>query len=120
MLTFISLWSILSLDIIPPEDLQRQCFSSLTTTTQVLQFFFFFFFYDYNENLFSFKLRITIFCIILGGNFTRYDYGETGNLERYGTIEAPKYQMELVTAPVYLLWSKTDPVSTPRVFDLNK
>ncbi|XP_046645920.1 lipase lipl-1-like [Daphnia pulicaria] len=49
-----------------------------------------------------------------GGNFTRFDYGESGNLERYGTAEAPKYQMELVTAPVYLLWSKTDPVSTPR------
>jgi len=56
------------------------------------------------------------FCIILGGNFTRFDYGEIGNMERYGTAEAPKYQMELVTAPVYLLWSKTDPVSTPKVY----
>lgn len=57
-------------------------------------------------NLFFFK----------GGNFTRFDYGEAGNLELYGTPDAPKYQMELVTSPVYLLWSQTDPVSTPQVF----
>ncbi|KAI9558712.1 hypothetical protein GHT06_015501 [Daphnia sinensis] len=49
-----------------------------------------------------------------GGNFTRFDYGETENMERYGTVEAPKYHMELVTAPVYLIWSTTDPVSTPQ------
>lgn len=74
-------------------------------------------FFWWMKNLFLFKLRI----IITGGNFTRFDYGESGNLERYGTAEAPKYQMELVTAPVYLLWSKTDPVSTPRVlFYLSK
>lgn len=27
--------------------------------------------------------------------------------------------MELVTAPVYIIWSETDPVSTPQVLTIN-
>lgn len=109
MFTFFSLWSMYQSGITPPEDLQRQCYSSSTITTRV---------FSNNSDEIRVDINYVFGVIILGGNFTRFDYGESGNLERYGTAEAPKYQMELVTAPVYLLWSKTDPVSTPRVFYL--
>lgn len=37
-------------------------------------------------------------------------------MERYGKTEAPKYQLELVTAPVYLVYGQTDGVASPQVF----
>lgn len=58
---------------------------------------------------------------VLGGLFTRYSYeDEEENKKHYGTSEPPKYKMELVTTPVYIFWSKTDPVSTADVIKLHR
>lgn len=66
--------------------------------------------------IYEISTPIAFQTICLGGNFSRYNYGETGNMERYGKTEAPKYQLELVTAPVYLVYGQTDGVASPQVF----
>jgi len=48
-----------------------------------------------------------------GGKFTRFNHGAEGNLQHYGTEEAPEYNLKLVTAPVYLFYGITDGVATP-------
>ncbi|KAK4007766.1 gastric triacylglycerol lipase [Daphnia magna] len=49
----------------------------------------------------------------LGQTFTRYDYGPQGNFEHYGQGVPPEYDLNLVTAPVYLFWGENDLLTTP-------
>ncbi len=52
-----------------------------------------------------------------GGKFTRYNYGEAGNLKNYGTKNPPEYDMHKVTCPVYLVFGSSDGVATPNDVD---
>lgn len=45
------------------------------------------------------------------GHFRKYDYGFFGNIAKYKSISPPKYQLEKVTAPVYLHYSRNDWIS---------
>ncbi|RZC34794.1 lipase 3 [Asbolus verrucosus] len=45
---------------------------------------------------------------INSGYFRRYDYGMFVNLQKYGSIWPPNYDLKKVTAPVYLYYSKND------------
>lgn len=52
---------------------------------------------------------------MLGGGFNAYDYGEKENLKRYGTEKPLAYDLKLVTAPVYIFWSRKDRYATEKV-----
>lgn len=52
---------------------------------------------------------------ILGETFIKYDYGPQGNLEHYGQLTPPTYDLSRVTAPVYLFWGDNDLLTTPEV-----
>ncbi|XP_072396727.1 lipase 3-like [Diabrotica undecimpunctata] len=45
---------------------------------------------------------------INSGHFRKFDFGMIGNLEKYGSIWAPDYDLSKVTAPVFLFYSKND------------
>ncbi|KAJ3658403.1 hypothetical protein Zmor_010142 [Zophobas morio] len=45
---------------------------------------------------------------INSGHFRRYDYGMVGNLQKYGSIWAPDYDLKKITAPVYIHYSNND------------
>ncbi|CAH2007946.1 unnamed protein product [Acanthoscelides obtectus] len=42
------------------------------------------------------------------GIFRRYDFGWKENRKIYGTLHPPEYELQHVTAPVYLIYSKND------------
>ncbi|XP_044254643.1 lipase 3-like [Tribolium madens] len=45
---------------------------------------------------------------INSGYFRRFSYGWFENLQKYGSIRPPSYDLKKITAPVYLLYSKND------------
>ncbi len=47
--------------------------------------------------------------------FNAYDYGAKGNMDQYGTETPLSYDLKLVTAPVYILWSRKDKFATEKV-----
>jgi len=49
-----------------------------------------------------------------GDSFHRYDFGQSGNVQRYGTAEAPQYNLSLVQAPVNIFWAENDPLVSPK------
>ncbi|KAK7076518.1 hypothetical protein SK128_021905 [Halocaridina rubra] len=51
---------------------------------------------------------------IQSGNFGMYDFGKNGNIEAYGQTEPPSYQLNKVTSPVALIWSKNDWLASPK------
>lgn len=80
------------------------------------------FFENYNSGKGFYSMIIPILYFLVkqlacsiyeGGKFTRYNYGEAGNLKNYGTKNAPEYDMSKVTAPVYLVFGSSDGVATP-------
>lgn len=42
------------------------------------------------------------------GHFRQYDYGENGNLLKYGRSTSPDYDLSKVTAPGYLFYAGKD------------
>ncbi|XP_057375196.1 lipase 3-like [Daphnia carinata] len=49
-----------------------------------------------------------------GENFSPYDYGLFGNIQRYGTPKRPPYDLSKVIAPVYLFYGASDYLSTSK------
>lgn len=47
-----------------------------------------------------------------GESFLHFDHGPDGNMERYGTVHPPEYNLTRVTAPVYLVHADNDPFAT--------
>ncbi|CAG9858471.1 unnamed protein product [Phyllotreta striolata] len=45
---------------------------------------------------------------IKSGQFRKYDFGVIGNLKKYGKIVAPDYELNNITAPVYLIYANND------------
>lgn len=45
---------------------------------------------------------------INSGKFRPFDYGKEKNMEIYGNIEPPPYELAKVTAPIALYWSDND------------
>ncbi|XP_049764860.1 lipase 3-like [Schistocerca cancellata] len=45
---------------------------------------------------------------INSGKFRKYDYGKTGNMERYGTPEPPAYNISNMRAPISLHFASND------------
>lgn len=45
----------------------------------------------------------------------QFDHGTEINLKRYGQESPPPYNLNLVTAPVYLFWGQNDQLATPDV-----
>ncbi|XP_018572755.1 lipase 3 [Anoplophora glabripennis] len=43
-----------------------------------------------------------------GGNFQQYDYGINGNLIAYGTATPPKYKVNNMKTPVYMMYGEND------------
>jgi len=68
--------------------------------------------FNFSEN--SFKTNRL--KIILGETFIKYDYGPQGNMEHYGQLTPPTYDLSRVTAPVYLFWGDNDLLTTPEVY----
>lgn len=54
---------------------------------------------------------------VLTGKFRQFDYGTTGNLNRYGTEVPPNYALEKITAPVSLFYSEADWLAHPTDVD---
>ena len=42
------------------------------------------------------------------GEFLAFDYGTRKNMQVYGSKNPYRYDLRLVTAPVYIFWSKSD------------
>jgi pimeloyl-ACP methyl ester carboxylesterase len=45
-------------------------------------------------------------------SFTKYDYGNKINLEKYGQPNAPEYDFNLLKVPTHLITGKDDPLSS--------
>lgn len=50
-----------------------------------------------------------------GEPFLRMDWGPQRNMETYGTLTPPVYNLSAVTAPVILFWADNDWLATPTV-----
>ncbi|XP_039305745.1 lipase 3 isoform X2 [Solenopsis invicta] len=46
--------------------------------------------------------------MISSGNFQQYDYGIIGNQKKYNSPVPPKYDLNKITAPIHLYYSKND------------
>ena len=73
--------------------------------------------YNYND-----PKNAYVFCMQLGrskgeSTFTPYDFGTTGNLNRYGQVSPPPYNLSQVTAPVYIVSSPNDFLADPTVIN---
>lgn len=55
---------------------------------------------------------------VISGEFQQFDYGTSGNLEKYGTEIPPAYPLEKVSAPVSLFYSDADWLAHPDDVDL--
>ncbi|KAJ8985385.1 hypothetical protein NQ317_007542, partial [Molorchus minor] len=62
--------------------------------------------------------------LINSGVFGRFDYGILGNLEIYGQLSPPEYDLSLITVPVALYYGGNDTLSLPHkklfIFNLPK
>lgn len=57
--------------------------------------------------------------MVHSGKFRQFDWGEAGNLERYGSSTPPEYKLENIKAPINLFFSDVDGViHYPDVFKL--
>lgn len=50
--------------------------------------------------------------LIVSGHFQQYDEGLEGNIEKYGTLKPPKYNVSRVLSPVVLICAENDKLST--------
>lgn len=55
---------------------------------------------------------------VISGDFKQFNYGSTGNLERYGLEIPPSYTLENVTARVSLFYSDSDWLAHPDDVDI--
>jgi lysosomal acid lipase/cholesteryl ester hydrolase len=46
--------------------------------------------------------------VINSGRFMKFDYGLFGNLNKYGQLTAPDYDVSKITTPVALFWGEND------------
>ena len=53
---------------------------------------------------------------LTGQSFCKFDFGSSENLKRYGTAEPPRYNLNLVQAPVNIIYGENDPLAPPKVF----
>ena len=49
------------------------------------------------------------------GLFEHYDYGAMKNLETYGTIQPPQYNISEIQVPIGIIWSDNDYFVHPKV-----
>ncbi|KAK9870231.1 hypothetical protein WA026_006316 [Henosepilachna vigintioctopunctata] len=63
---------------------------------------------------FSLKHLFHYLQIFNTGIFRRYDYGKKENLNIYGSIEPPEYDLGKISAPVALFWGENDCWSRPK------
>lgn len=49
------------------------------------------------------------------GNFKQFDYGSAGNIIQYGTRFPPKYKLENMKTPIYLMYAENDWLASPIV-----
>ncbi|XP_063913746.1 lipase 1-like [Zophobas morio] len=56
----------------------------------------------------SLKQFVHVFQIADSGDFHRYDFGNQGNLEKYGQEQPPHYDVSRVTTPVAIYYSSND------------
>ena len=53
--------------------------------------------------------------MISSGKFQQYDYGITGNKEKYNSLVPPKYDLSKITAPVHVYYSENDWLANTKV-----
>jgi len=62
------------------------------------------------------ELCLKLVCILYKGEGFRYfDFGDTGNLLRYGSAQPPEYNLSKVFVPVYIAGAELDPFAPPEV-----
>ncbi|KAF9412148.1 hypothetical protein HW555_009278 [Spodoptera exigua] len=62
----------------------------------------------------SWKTAVHFSQEILSGKFAQFDYGYWKNWRVYGTSSPPNYDLNKVTLPIKLFWSKNDLLSSER------
>lgn len=50
-----------------------------------------------------------------GGNFQSFDYGSAENMNRYGQVEPPLYNLDNISAPIALIYANNDWLAGPMV-----
>lgn len=56
--------------------------------------------------------------ITSGGRFQHFDYGYYKNIEKYGSLQPPQYDLSKITLNITLFWAENDLLSSAR--DVNK
>ena len=49
------------------------------------------------------------------GSFSHFDYGPEDNLQAYGTITPPEYNLKNVRVPVRIYYAQSDTIANPEV-----
>ncbi|XP_046625247.1 lipase 3-like isoform X1 [Neodiprion virginianus] len=62
----------------------------------------------------SYKQIIHYGQSVQSGSFQKFDYGKKKNLEIYGSIQPPKYNLDKVKVPVTIFYSENDFMTDPR------
>lgn len=52
--------------------------------------------------------------IVANDRFQQFDYGAYFNIEKYGTIKPPEYDLSKITLPLTLIWAKNDLLSSEK------
>ena len=55
---------------------------------------------------------VTVITDSIAKTLQSYDYGESGNLQHYGTVHPINYNLKLVTVPTYVFYGEND-LATP-------
>lgn len=50
-----------------------------------------------------------------GGDFRRYDHGTSKNMELYGSVTPPSYNLSAITIPVHIMSGLNDYLVGPKV-----
>lgn len=62
----------------------------------------------------SIKQSIHYLQLVQSEKFRYYDYGETGNMERYNNTTPPSYRLENISTTIVLFHGKNDMLSSPK------
>lgn len=54
---------------------------------------------------------------LIDPQFNQYDFGLIGNLKHYGKPSPPAYDLNKVTAPVFIFYAPNDYLALPKVCD---
>lgn len=63
----------------------------------------------------SVNVLIHFLQLVIAGGFRKYDFGPVVNIEKYGQLLPPDYELEKVTAPVYIYYSGEGDLVTSRL-----